>query len=58
MANPLIIREEDGVVGDHGIARGEDAWHHTAHHVQDPIVHKQIIDQKLKILKKSTKKSI
>lgn len=43
VADPLIICEEDGVVGHHGVTRGEDAWHHMAHHVQNAIVHQQII---------------
>ena len=42
-----VLGEEDGVVGQRGLARGQDAPDQVAHHGQDPVVHEQVIHQEL-----------
>lgn len=42
-----VVREQDGVVGHHGVAGGQDATGHVAHHVQNTVVHQEVIDQQL-----------
>ena len=46
-AHVCVLGEEDGVVGQRGLARGQDAPHQVAHHGQDPVVHKQVVHQEL-----------
>lgn len=57
MANLLIICKQNGMIRDHWITGWKDAWYYMVHHIQNPIVDKQVIHQKLKIFKKQTNKT-
>lgn len=47
MCDVGVVREQDGVVGHHGVAGGQDATGHVVHHVQNTVVHQEVIDQQL-----------
>lgn len=47
VANVCVLGEKDGVVGQCGLTRGQDAPDQVAHHGQDPVVHKQVVHQEL-----------
>lgn len=47
VANVCVLGEKDGVVGQCGLTRGQDAPNQVAHHGQDPVVHQQVVHQEL-----------
>lgn len=46
LGDVCVVGEEDGVVGHHGVARGQDAPH-DAHAIQDAVIHQQVIYKQL-----------
>lgn len=42
-----VVCEQDGVVGHHWIAGGQNASGHVAYTVQDAVVHQEVVHQQL-----------
>lgn len=47
MCDKGVVREQNGVVGHHWIAGGQDASRHMAHAVQYAVIHQEVVHQQL-----------
>ena len=53
MGNVGVVREQDGVVGHHWVAGGQNASYHMAYTVQDAVVHQEVVNQQLNTHKRT-----